>query len=271
MTTLPDLLYVALFAVTLPLVDYLVFWPAFRRRSQANPARARIWLWAWTIIGTWLVVAVGAALWTANDRSWASLRFSVPEGWRLWTAIAIVLLVATYYVLAVATLARSSDARERLRQQFGPVTSVIPHTQTELYWFGGVSVTAGFCEEFLFRGYFICVLSPWLGWWGAAALSLALFAVAHLYQGWSGVLRTGIFSALYTLVVAISNSLWPAIALHALVDLAGGVMAWLALRERPEVGDVVGAQQSSDLQSAYESQSSPVQAEPGAASDRCSR
>ena len=44
MTTLPDLLYVALFAVALPLRDYLVFWPAFHRRSQGDPARARRWL-----------------------------------------------------------------------------------------------------------------------------------------------------------------------------------------------------------------------------------
>jgi hypothetical protein len=41
MTTLPDLLYVALFAVAFPLWDYLVFWPAFHRQSQADPARAR--------------------------------------------------------------------------------------------------------------------------------------------------------------------------------------------------------------------------------------
>ena len=41
MTTLPDLLYVALFAVALPLWDYLVSWPAFHRQSHADPARAR--------------------------------------------------------------------------------------------------------------------------------------------------------------------------------------------------------------------------------------
>jgi hypothetical protein len=45
MTTLPDLLYVALFAVAFPLWDYLVFWPAFHRQSQADPARARTRLW----------------------------------------------------------------------------------------------------------------------------------------------------------------------------------------------------------------------------------
>ena len=86
-----------------------------------------------------------------------------------------------------------------------------------MYWFGGVSLTAGFCEEFLFRGYFIWALAPWLGWWGAAALSLLIFASGHAYQGWNGALRTGIVGAIFTLVVAIFGSLWPAIALHALM------------------------------------------------------
>ena len=126
-----------------------------------------------------------------------------------------------------------------MRQQIGPVTAVIPHTRTELYWFGGVSLTAGFCEEFLCRGYFIWVFAPWLGWWGAAALALLFFAVAHLYQGWNGVLRTGIVGALFTLVVGICDSLWPAIALHALNDLGSGVMTWLALREGAANGDGV--------------------------------
>lgn len=109
----------------------------------------------------------------------------------------------------------------------------MPHTRTELYWFFGVSLTAGFCEEFLYRGYFIWVFAPWLGWWGAAALSVPFFAIAHVgvYQGWHGALRTGIVGAFFTLVVAIFNSLWPVIALHAVIDLGAGMMAWLALRE----------------------------------------
>ncbi len=138
MTTLPDLLYVALFAVAFPLWDYLVFWPAFHRQSQADPARARTRLWTLAIAYAWALVAVGAALWVANDRSWTSFRFSVPDGWRLWTSIALLLLLAAYHAYAVATLARSSDARASMRQQFGKLTAVAPHTRTELYWFGAV-------------------------------------------------------------------------------------------------------------------------------------
>lgn len=226
-----DLLFVALFAVVAPLIDYSVFWPAYRRLSQADPAWARRWLWASAIGHQWLLVGFGAAIWMASGRSWTSFGFSVPDGWRLWTVVALFLLLAAYHVWAVATLARSADARASLWPQLGPLTAVLPHTRTELYWFGGVSATAGFGEEFLYRGYFIGVFAPWLGWWGAAALSLPFFALAHLYQGWNGVLRTGIVGAFFTLVVAISQSLWPAIALHALIDLGAGAMAWLALRE----------------------------------------
>ena len=75
------------------------------------------------------------------------------------------------------------------------------------------------------------MLAPWLGWWGAAGVSLAGFAAGHAYQGWRGVLQTGVVGAVYTLFVAVFESLWPAIVLHAVMDFAAGVMAWLALRE----------------------------------------
>ena len=252
MPTLPDLLYVAFLVVALPLWDYLVSWPAFRRRSQADPARARRRLWAEAIAYAWPLVAVGAVLWVANGRSWASFGFSVPEGWRLGASVALLLLLAAYHALAIATLARSSEARAGVRQQVrGQLASVLPHTRTEMYWFGGAALTAGFCEEFLYRGYFIWALAPWLGWWGAAALSLAFFAGWHAYQGWTGVLGTGMVGALFTLVVAFSGSLWPAIALHALHDLGGGITAWLALREGSARGDVVEGERPTMPQAAY--------------------
>lgn len=232
MVTLPDVLYVALFAVALPLWDYFVSWRVFDRRLEADPVRARKRLWVEAIGYSWALVAIGSALWIANDRPWVLLGFSLPDGWRLWVAVGLVLLLVAYYVQAAAAVARDAGSRASVQQQFsGKLADVMPRTRSELYWFGGVALTAGFCEEFLFRGYFIWTLAPWLGWWGAAALSVLAFACGHAYQGWSGVLRTGVVGMFFTLVVAIFESLWPAIALHALVDLGGGLIAWLALRE----------------------------------------
>jgi membrane protease YdiL (CAAX protease family) len=232
MTTLPDLLYVALFAVIVPLLDYAFFWPEFRRRAEGDPARARSWLYAWCIPSAWGMVAIGAAIWRSEDRPWAGLGFSVPHGWRLWVGVVLVLLHLAYSISAATALVRDAAVRASLRQQMGSVTGMMPRTRSDLYGFVGASLTAGFCEEFLFRGYFIRALAPWLGWWGAAALSLALFAGGHSYQGGGGAVRTAVVGALYTLVLAFCGSLWPGIVLHALVDVSSGIMAWLALRER---------------------------------------
>jgi membrane protease YdiL (CAAX protease family) len=257
MTTVADVLFVVLFAVAGPLIGYYIHWRAFRRLSQSDPAWARWWLWALNIVELWWLVAFGAAIWMTSGRSWTSLGFTVPDGWRLWASIALVLLLAAYFVYAIAAIVRSPDARASLRKQFsGELATVLPQTQTEMYWFGGAALTAGFCEEFLFRGYFIWVFTPWLGWWGAAALSLAIFAIAHIYQGWNGVFRVGIVGAGFTLVVAISGSLWPAIALHALIDLANGVMAWLTLREGPTIGG--GEEVKQEPEAAAGVNSSPV-------------
>jgi CAAX protease family protein len=268
MKSLPDLLYVAWFALIGPVIDYVFFWPAFRRQSQIDPTRARMWGWAWTIVSSWPLVAVGAALWVWNDRSWTLFGFSVPDGWRLWTSIALILMIGAYHILAIMTVARSEEQRASLRQQMGKTAALMPHTRKDLAWFGGVSLTAGFCEEFWFRGYFIWVFAPWLGWWGAAALSLLIFAVAHVYLGWNGVLRVGIVGAIYTLVVAILGSLWPAIALHAIIDLGAGAMAWLALRGVQATGGVTDVERPTETQSASGVESSPAQAEPGTALDR---
>jgi CAAX protease family protein len=232
MPALLDTLYVLLFAAALPLFDYLVSWPAFQRRWQADPARARRRLWAEVIPHAWAVVAAGAVVWLYYDRSWESFGFSIPEGWQLWTSIGLILLLVAYLVPSAASVARNAEVRASVRQQAeGLTAAVLPHTRTDMYWFAGVSLTAGFCEEFLFRGYFIWVLSPWLGWWGAAALSLLIFASGHAYQGRSGVIRTGVAGLIFTLVVGILDSLWPAIVLHFLLDLGMGIIAWLALRE----------------------------------------
>jgi membrane protease YdiL (CAAX protease family) len=236
MTTL-DFIYVALFAVVWPLFDYCVLWPAFLRRSQADAARARKWIWAVTLAEEWALVAAGIVLWVSNERDWTSLGLVLPKGWRLWGSVGLALLLVVFHARTAARVARSSRAQASVRKQIGALAAMLPHTWPELGWFVGVSLTAGFCEEFLFRGYFIRSFEPWLGWWGAAGLSVPFFAVAHAYQGLNGAIRSGIIGAVLTLVVAIFDSLWPAIALHAVVDIGSGTIVWLAVRGMFVEGD----------------------------------
>jgi uncharacterized protein len=239
-TTL-DLLYVAFIAIGL-FVDHFALWPAFLRRSQANPGSARLWVWSAWMSMLWALVAAGIVLWLYEERDWAALGFVVPHGWRLSSASGLVLVVVVAYAHTISKIARIPYSRRvDLQNQFGNLGVVLPHTRSELAWFVALSLSAGFCEEFIFRGYLIWASQPALGLWGAAALSLVVFAAAHAYQGAKGVLTSGIVGGLLTVVVLTSESLLPAIALHALVDIGQGFVAWLVFRKMQGEGDTVAA------------------------------
>jgi len=81
----------------------------------------------------------------------------------------------------------------------------------------GVAVTAPIVEELAFRGYLFPALTRWKGPWVAAVLSSVLFGAAHFAvyppEIWPVLTLFG-FGA--CLLVWITRSLLPAIALHAL-------------------------------------------------------
>lgn len=237
--TTTDLLYLALIAI-LSLLDYFVLWPTFLRRSQADPGRARTWLWSSWMIMLWALVAAGVVVWLIEARALGSLRLITPHGWRLWGAIGLVLVLAMTYGRTVLRIARSKR-QKRIKLANPQVEKLAPHTRSELGWWVALSLSAGFCEELIFRGYLLFAFQPMLGLWGAAAFSVVVFAVAHAYQGRKGILGAGIVGGLLTLVVLISGSLLPAMALHALVDIGEGLVAWLVLRQvQGEDGIVAG-------------------------------
>lgn len=235
--TTTDLLYLALIAILL-LLDYFVLWPTFLRRSQADPGRARTWLWSSWMIMLWTLVAAGVVVWLIEARALKSLRLITPHGWRLWGAIGLVLALAMTYGRTVLRIARSKRPT-RIKLANPHVEQLAPHTRSELGWWVALSLSAGFCEEFIFRGYLIFAFRPMLGLWGAAMFSVVVFAAGHAYQGARGVLVTGIVGSLLTLVVLILGSLLPAMALHALADIGQGVVAWVAFRKVQGEGDPV--------------------------------
>ncbi len=240
--TTTDRLYLAFIAATL-LFDHFVLWRTFRRRSPATAdrsergsegGRARRWLWSAWMTMLWALAGAGLALWWLEGRPWRPLGFVTPHGWRLWVAGLLVLALGTWYGRTIAKIAAIAPARRAgLSGQLGELAAVLPHTCSELALFVALSVSAGFCEELVFRGYLLWVFRPALGLWGAAVLSVVVFAAAHAYQGSKGIVSTGIAGALFTAVVLLFGSLWPAIVLHVLVDAGQGLISWLILREAP--------------------------------------
>jgi membrane protease YdiL (CAAX protease family) len=88
-----------------------------------------------------------------------------------------------------------------------------------------VAVTAGVCEEIIYRGTVISRLQAILPK-GRTTKSLvllfsaAIFGAAHAYQAPAGILVTGLIGLLLGLIyLAFGRLLWPAILMHVTYDL----------------------------------------------------
>jgi membrane protease YdiL (CAAX protease family) len=102
---------------------------------------------------------------------------------------------------------------------------LVPATRAERRWAWAVSISAGICEELVFRG--LLIMAGIAAGWPPIVAALAnsvLFGLTHLYQGWLGILLTTALGLAMTYFVLPTGSLLFPIVLHILIDLRGLVM-----------------------------------------------
>ncbi|MFN8581799.1 MAG: CPBP family intramembrane glutamic endopeptidase [Gemmatimonadaceae bacterium] len=226
-----DVIAAVLLGVCLPAYGYLVGWPRFLRQLAAHPDTARLREYRITLVLQWVLTLAAGMIFVRGGRTLSQLGLRAPRAGPGLVSSALVAALALAFVRQVLTLRRSETARQRVRAQVATMRGVLPQTAHEMRWFYVLSLTAGICEEFLYRGFFPAVLAPWLTWWGAALLGVVAFGLGHAYQGRSGIIKTAAVGLVFTLVVALTGSLIPAMALHALVDVGSGASVQVALGE----------------------------------------
>jgi hypothetical protein len=210
-----------LFAATLLFVQPL----AGRRRYSTLVARvaidpgARLRHCRRGIVGEWASVALVVAIGLLAGHSLGSIGLRAPtDSWftaQLVAEIAVLLVITTLFM-------RHPKLLDPLRRQARGFLALLPRTREERYTFAVLAVTAGICEEVVFRGFgFAYVRFLWPGatdgW--LILITSVVFGLAHLYQGGRGVVLTGLAGAAFASMTVTTGSLLPAIAVHAMVDL----------------------------------------------------
>ena len=218
------------FAVIWPLYTCFVEWPKHVKRVAAGEPDARVRIYRKTIFNEWGVVAAIVALTIAFHRSAADVMWlHVPAGWRM-AGFVLPIAYAVLLMLQVPALARKPKSlarlRGRLEKDLGPL---IPTRPLEWSWFKPLAVTAGICEEVIFRGYLVWILTPTLGLWGAAVASMVVFGLGHSYQGIRFMPRAFGAGVALQLLALFTGSVLPGIVLHALIDLGSGYVTYMAM------------------------------------------
>ena len=195
------------------------------RTLQTHPL-PRIQLYASAAVSQWILALVGLGVGSLVFKDFSQLGFlSLTPATLICLTAALSLGCLTALGIFVWLHVQGYWAQETENTRV-----LIPNTRKEkILATAIIAPTAGFCEEFLYRGYLHGVLAekldsiPW-SWF----LSSLAFGLAHSYQGYTGVIRASLLGGLLAYPVVFHGSLYPSMMAHFAVDAAA--LAWVGPR-----------------------------------------
>jgi uncharacterized protein len=206
----------------------------FEGRLRSDPG-ARRSFYRRLLVLEWGLAVLTLVVWLSApgvDAAQVGLRW--PERWPGPVTGVVVLLVLLFVAVSTRALRGGAllEAAEPVRRRPGEgrhseaaghaTLALLPRTPGERRLFTVVGVTAGACEEWLYRGFFLAVVAAVAGGLPTAVLvvvAAAAFGLAHAYQGPAGIVTTGLLGGVMAAVYLQTGSLLLPVLLHVVIDL----------------------------------------------------
>jgi membrane protease YdiL (CAAX protease family) len=149
----------------------------------------------------------------------------------VWPSLWTWLIAAGYLALIALRLNRALPKISQERKQ--RTRLLLPEDQSQMRIWILISVLAGLSEECAYRGLAYMAVGQQTGSRVLAiVICTAAFGVAHMLQGWRGVLGTAVIALVFHGLVFLTQGLYLAIGVHILYDVIIGVLAMrMFLRE----------------------------------------
>ena len=201
---------------------------------------ARVTYYATVTFGQWIPVIALFVVMAFSDITFADIGFTLPS-FQLNPIITIIIFAAAvlwtvylfYRIIAFLTSAKHrQQCNELLAEKINCndyydlvfYKLMTPRTKREKRWWFPLSLSAGICEEIIFRGAFVFLVAsifPNISIYLVFVILVVLFGLFHFYQGAKGFILTTLAGAFLALLYIASGTLIFVVALHFLVDIAG--------------------------------------------------
>ena len=195
--------------------------------TPLGPNVGRAFGYVLIIIFEWAVVAF---IWFGTTQRGIRIADLVGGNWaRPLDILRDFLIAIAFLVVATAVLATFDHFLKTAPNQ--AIRNLLPQGPIEVVLFLATSLTAGFCEELIYRGYlqrqFTALTHASVG---GIVLQAIAFALSHGYQGWKFVLLIAVLAGMLGLLAHWRKSLRPGMIAHALQDGVTGIVAAHVLR-----------------------------------------
>ena len=205
----------------------------FEGRLRTDPG-ARRSFYVRLLILEWGLSLLALLVWLSApgvDAGQVGLRW--PQQWPGPVTGLVVVLVLLFVVvstralrsgalLQVAEPVRRAGEGRHAEPAAHATLALLPRSAGERRLFTLVGVTAGVCEEWLYRGFFLAVVAALAGGLPIGLLvvvAAVAFGLAHAYQGPVGILTTGLLGGVMAALYLQTGSLLLPVLLHAAIDL----------------------------------------------------
>jgi uncharacterized protein len=187
--------------------------PAFGSSRAESYVFTISWEWLLFALAAWGIRLGGGSIQSAIGGRWLTAK----QFWRD-LGIGVLFLVGSNILLAglQAILRPGPNAN---------IGRMLPRSATEITLWVFLSLSAGICEEFTFRGYLQKQLNGWLKNAPAAVVIQGIiFGAAHAYQGLKLVLTIIVLGSLLGWLAQWRKSTRPGMISHFLQDAIGGIV-----------------------------------------------
>ncbi len=191
-------------------------------RQGAAHQPSHLFFYLTTMAWEWLLV--GYIYWGLRRRG-KSFRNIAGDRWKGASnffqdiAIAFGFWIAAIVVLSLVAHAVGANGMAQAAR------TLAPHGYFESILWIALSVTAGICEETIFRGY---LQRQFVAWTRSAPvgviLSAVLFGAGHVYQGAKATIIIGVYGLMFGILAETRQNLRPGMMTHAWHDSITGLV-----------------------------------------------
>jgi membrane protease YdiL (CAAX protease family) len=171
-----------------------------------------LWEWSWVVVLVLIVIPIPEPL------RWLGLILPNQFGW----IILLALLIGVF--LSIFLLRRNPNAMAAMRRSLESSSVLLPSTPSERWWFTLNAITAGICEELLYRGFLMSYMPTIFPMFAMqfvliSILSGIVYGLSRAYLGMKGIAQTALTGFSFAIIYFLSGSLLPAMLFHILAEL----------------------------------------------------
>lgn len=218
------------------LIGIILLYPLVDFFSEKYKSKHKIFEYIKISSFLWGLTLFLAYIYSIQELSIGFLDYEVEFNWQNILAFSLIFIAVAYLILLIRNVTTNETLRLEVATKFAPFMDLMPATKNQVLVFTLVlSVTAGICEELIFRAYLFNLIGTHTGNIAAIVLSSLLFGFWHLYLGWQEVLRTSVMGGILCGVYIFTGNIVVPILLHVFIDIYSGLICYFAVRKQPNM------------------------------------